>query len=216
MNCQSPTLAKLEAVGAVIAAFPSAPIVFSTGYISRMAHHLRDGPNHFYMVGSMGLAASIGAGIAAASRRQTVVVDGDGSFLMGLNGLLLHDDLPGAENLVHVVLNDGEYDSTGGQAVPASSQRISDLARAAGYAEVHDVEDSRALQQLLRLAATMPATGPVLIHCSVVPSHTAPPRIEVALPDITTRMQRFLTGHPGHPVPHTHTLDHHRHRTLSK
>ena len=208
MSYEVPTLGKQEAVGAVIAAFPCAPIVFSTGYISRMAHHLRDAPNHFYMVGSMGLAASIGAGIAAAARRRTVVVDGDGSFLMGLTGLLLCDDLDGAGNLVHVVLNDGEYDSTGGQPAPASARRISALARAAGYAEVHDVQDGRSLERALRRASTMVVSGPVLIHCEVVPSHAAPPRIDISLPDIASRLRRYLADRPDGSIPYDPTLDH--------
>jgi sulfopyruvate decarboxylase subunit beta len=187
-------LTKETVISAVTVSFSTEPIVFSTGYISRIAHHLRDRPNHFYMVGSMGLASSFGAGLAARVGRRTVVVDGDGSFLMGLNGLLLRDDLAGADHLVHLVLNDGEYDSTGGQPGPASTRRISALAYAAGYAKVYEVNDARSLDRALSAVAAAPVSGPILVHCRVVASHAAPPRILLELPDIFTRLRGYLTG----------------------
>lgn len=183
---------KQEAITRVVRAFPATPIVFSTGYISRMAYAARDAPNHFYMVGSMGLAASIGAGIAATTERRVVVVDGDGSFLMGLNGILLADDLEGVE-IVHVVLNDGEYDSTGGQPAPPSTRRISELAGAAGYASVYEADDVESLELALLSVSEPVVPGSVMLHCRVEPAHAAPPRINIELPDIFARLRHYLT-----------------------
>lgn len=203
-------LTKEAVIHAVTVSFPTEPIVFSTGYISRIAHALRDRPNHFYMVGSMGLASSFGAGIAAQAGRRTVVVDGDGSFLMGVSGLLLRDDLAGADHLVHVVLNDGEYDSTGGQPGPVSARRISALAQAAGYAEVYEVDDGRSLDRALTAVTAAPVHGPVLVHCRVAPSHAAPPRIHLELSDIFARLRGYLTGgmvRSDGPISHAQELD---------
>lgn len=58
------------------------PVVFTTGYTSREAHHLADRPNHFYMTGSMGMAGAIGMGIATSTYAPVVVVDGDGALLI--------------------------------------------------------------------------------------------------------------------------------------
>lgn len=185
---------KSEATRAVIDAFDDRPIVFSTGYISRIAHDIQDSDNHFYMVGSMGLASSIGVGIAATTGREVVVVDGDGSALMGLNGLLLHEDVEPPVQLVHVVLDDGEYDSTGGQPGPLSVRRLPDLARAAGYGEVHRVATLGDLSRVLRLARTAPPGRVWMLHCKVEPAHAAPPRLELGLPDIFERLREYLSG----------------------
>jgi sulfopyruvate decarboxylase subunit beta len=188
------TMRKHDAIAQIIDAFPATPVVFSTGYISRLAYHVRDTPNHFYMVGSMGLAASIGIGISTITERQVVVVDGDGSLLMGLNGLLLKDELESACGIVHIVLNDGEYDSTGGQSAPPSTSRISDLARAAGYAQVHEADDATTLGVALLAVTDADTQGSVMVHCQITPSHAVPPRIDIELPDIFTRLRRYLTG----------------------
>ena len=59
-------------------------IVASTGYNSRILYKLfPERKNNFYMVGSMGLATSIAAGLANSNPdRKVVVIDGDGSLLM--------------------------------------------------------------------------------------------------------------------------------------
>lgn len=142
----------------------------------------------------MGLASSIGVGIAATTGREVVVVDGDGSALMGLNGLLLHEDVEAPVHLVHVVLDDGEYDSTGGQPGPGSVHRLPDLARAAGDSEVHQVATIDDLSHVLRLALTAPPGRVWMLHCTVEPAHAAPPRIELELPEIFERLREYLSS----------------------
>lgn len=65
-----------QAFNAIVEFSAGAPVVFSTGYTSRRAAAVADRPNHFYMLGSMGLASAIGLGIAQARGGQTWVVDG--------------------------------------------------------------------------------------------------------------------------------------------
>jgi sulfopyruvate decarboxylase subunit beta len=60
------TMSKTEVIRAVIDVAEAAPIVFTTGYASRIAHAIAPRPSHFYMTGSMGLAAPIAAGVALA------------------------------------------------------------------------------------------------------------------------------------------------------
>jgi sulfopyruvate decarboxylase subunit beta len=154
---------KTEAVRAVINESAAEPVIFTTGYSCRIAHGIADRPNHFYMTGSMGLASSIGIGIAQQTGQPTIVVDGDGSTLMNPVGLItagMLDSLP----LVHIVLDDGAYASTGGQAVPSSGADLSELARVCGYPTVWQVEDVDSLTALLRKEIPT-CSAPVFVHC---------------------------------------------------
>src|SRR4051812_50205137 len=82
------TMSKTSAVAVALATAPGIPTVFTTGFISRIGAAAEQ-RNHFYMTGSMGLALSLGTGIALSSRQATLVVDGDGSLLMNPVGLIM-------------------------------------------------------------------------------------------------------------------------------
>ena len=110
--------------------------VCTTGYTCRDMQHLRDRPENFYMIGSMGLAASIGLGIALTRPESTVVVfDGDGSVLMGLGNLAMIGSLK-PRNFIHLVLDNEVFASTGSQPTYSGSVALDALARASGYAAV--------------------------------------------------------------------------------
>ena len=90
--------------------------VSSTGFISRELF-FHDKHNNFYMIGSMGLATSIGVGISAASDQKVAVLEGDGSFLM-MPGSLSSAVTLGCSKLVVIVIDNACYESTGGQMKP--------------------------------------------------------------------------------------------------
>jgi thiamine pyrophosphate-dependent acetolactate synthase large subunit-like protein len=97
---------KLEAVKALVAALkPEDLVVCCNGMIGRELYTVGDRPGNFYMIGSMGLALSIGLGLALARpTRRVIVLDGDGNVLMGMNALAsVGADRPA--NLYHVVLD---------------------------------------------------------------------------------------------------------------
>ena len=50
------------------------PIVSANGHISRNLYEIKDLDSNFYMIGSMGLASSIGLGIALKNSKKTVFV----------------------------------------------------------------------------------------------------------------------------------------------
>jgi sulfopyruvate decarboxylase subunit beta len=173
------TVNKTAAIAALIACTADEPVLFTTGYACRIARGLRDRPNHFYMLGSMGLACSVGIGLALQSGRTTVVVDGDGSLWMSPVGLMLAGSL--RPRLVHVVLDDGSYASTGGQAVPVPATDLGRWAEAAGYPSVVVVRELPDLERTLR-AALVDCTGPVMVHCMLSgPDQPVPPRVDVDL-----------------------------------
>ena len=66
------------------------PIVSANGYISRDLFTVGDKTTNFYMIGSMGLASSIGLGLAIKNPKKRIFVfDGDGNILMNLGSLQL-------------------------------------------------------------------------------------------------------------------------------
>lgn len=140
-------------------------VVATTGYTGRELWALADAPNRFYMVGSMGCAASLGLGLAIARpERRVVVVDGDGAALMRLGVLAtLGHERP--QNLVHVLLDNGQHESTGGQATVSSTVDFCSLAAAAGYPKVMAVAD---LDQL-REEVGWGSPGLRFIHVPMVP-----------------------------------------------
>lgn len=159
--------------------------VSSCGYISRDLHALGDGPDHFYLVGSMGMALPVALGVATARPDQLVVaVDGDGSALMNLTALPMCAAL-GVANLIHVVLDNGVHESTGGQHTIAAS-RLGELMAAAGYARVHDV----------RTVADLPAggllPGPAGVHVHVAPRTAVAARVVPSPPTLVHRTQTWL------------------------
>jgi thiamine pyrophosphate-dependent acetolactate synthase large subunit-like protein len=120
--------------------------------ISREAFNIRERAENFYMIGSMGLLNALGLGLALQSpSRTTWVIEGDGSALMSLGTFALIASYQ-PSNLIHVVLDNEAYESTGGQPTISSTVDLAALARAAGYARVWHVSDSVALQKAIREA----------------------------------------------------------------
>lgn len=189
------TMDKALAIAVIIEATPAVPVVFSTGYACRIANAIADRPNHFYMTGSMGLAANIGTGIALALHRTVVVVDGDGSLAMNPGCLLAAGSLDELR-LLHVVLDDGNYASTGGQRSPTRHLDFAALALSSGYAHAHRVDTGHALAE--HLAAAVPACAkPTLLHCAITPSAAKPPpRIDMALAEHARRFTDYLRPFP--------------------
>lgn len=113
-------------------------LVGNIGYPSRELFAVGDRASNFYMLGSMGLASSIGLGLALALPKWRVIaIDGDGAVLMNLGTLAtLADQDP--DNYLLIILDNGCYGSTGSQ--PTCTSRRADLAKLAVGAGVSEVK----------------------------------------------------------------------------
>jgi phosphonopyruvate decarboxylase len=112
---------------------PDCAFVATTGYTGRELHDTEDLASNFYMVGSMGCASSIALGLAlAAPDKRIICLDGDGAALMRL-GALATNGFHAPANLLHVLLDNGCHESTGGQATVSANVDWPALASAAGY-----------------------------------------------------------------------------------
>ena len=129
----------------------NALLISNIGYPSRELYSVCDRPENFYMLGSMGMASSIGLGLALARpERKVIVLDGDGSVLMNL-GTLATIALRCPKNYLLVILDNCCYGSTGSQ--PTCTCYCTDLAAVARGAGVRNVEkagDSEAFSKALQ------------------------------------------------------------------
>jgi phosphonopyruvate decarboxylase len=160
--------------------------------ISREAFNIRDRAENFYMIGSMGLLSAVGLGLALQSATRTIwIIEGDGSALMSLGTLpLIAACRP--HNLIHVVLDNEAYESTGGQPTISSTVDLAALAGAAGYARVWRVSERAALQEALLEARRAKALRFILVKVT----GRAPEglgRVSLTPEEIKQRFSRSLT-----------------------
>lgn len=184
---------KAAAIRGVIAVTANCPVIFTTGYACRIARSIANPENHFYMTGSMGLASSIGIGVALAAERTTVVVDGDGALLMNPVGLLTAGAMPTLP-LVHIVLDDGQYASTGGQEAAPNRADFCALAKECGYLRVHDVNGLEELVEVTRSEVSA-CSAPVFIRVALnAPDSSIGARIDEPLSDHAERFSAYVVG----------------------
>jgi thiamine pyrophosphate-dependent acetolactate synthase large subunit-like protein len=172
----------LDALRALDASLGDALVVCCNGYPSRELYSLRDRPENFYMIGSMGLAGPIALGVALARPdRRVVVLDGDGNVLMAL-GAMANVGAAAPPNLVHVILDNGAYASTGAQRTLSRQVPLEEVARACGYARVLRVRDAEPLSRVGL------GGGPVCLVVEVEPTDGAGlPRVEIEPPALARR-----------------------------
>jgi sulfopyruvate decarboxylase subunit beta len=164
-------MTRLEALQRVYPRLEERIVVTIMGAVAAELQSIGHRPNFFYLQHAMGLASSIGLGIALSRPdRQVVVLDGDGSILMNLGGLTtLARYRP--KNLVHVVFDNESLLSVGG--FPTATSTGSDLARIAAAAGVprsctvttidefvRAFDDALAAGELTTLVAKVEAKGP--------------------------------------------------------
>ncbi|MBL8199332.1 MAG: phosphonopyruvate decarboxylase [Chromatiales bacterium] len=111
-------------------------LVATTGFTGRELFALGDTANQLYMVGSMGCAVSLALGLAIARPdRRVIAIDGDGAALMRL-GALTTVAAERPPNLVHVLIDNGRHESTGGQATVSPGVDFCAIAGGTGYRSV--------------------------------------------------------------------------------
>ena len=169
-------------------------VIATTGYTGRELYALEDRPNQFYMVGSMGCASSFALGVALTRPdRRVVVVDGDGAVLMRMGALAVLGTQKPA-NLIHIVLDNGSYESTGNQATVSPSVDLCTVARACGYDRVVELNDPEELAQVLA-ERDRPGYSSALTFIRVPIFSGAPeglPRPKVTPPEVAQRFARFV------------------------
>jgi phosphonopyruvate decarboxylase len=189
-----------DALREVIARTPvsSTAVLATTGFCGRELYAVEDRPNHLYMVGSMGCVTPMALGLALARPDlQVVALDGDGAALMRM-GAFATLGAYGPRNLVHLLLDNGVHDSTGGQATVSPGVSFAEIAAACGYASSVETDDVSRIGTWL---SEPPADGPKFARLFTRPgSPEGLPRPSVTPVDVRARlMQHFAALQAARP-----------------
>ncbi|HEX2443416.1 MAG TPA: thiamine pyrophosphate-dependent enzyme [Vicinamibacterales bacterium] len=160
-----------EALQAIYPQLEQSVVVTIMGAVAAELQEIGHRPNFFYLQHAMGLASSLGLGIALTRPEvQVVVLDGDGSVLMNLGGLTTLARYRPA-NLLHIVFDNESLLSVGG--FPTATSTGSDIAKIAAAAGVprtvtvrsvdelqKSVSEALSARELATIVAKVEAVGP--------------------------------------------------------
>ena len=182
-------MTRLDATHRLAAALGNDLVIASLGHPAYDLFAAGDRDTYFYTWGSMGLASSVGLGLAMAQPdRRVVVLDGDGSLLMNLGSLATIGWVSPA-NLVVIVWDNGLYGTTGGQdTATAHGTDLDAAARAMGISATATVKTLAELDHAM--ARSRSQSGPWVIVAKVDESAPAvkPPQ------DCVFIKQRFMAA----------------------
>lgn len=147
---------RVDAIKTVAEEAENGLIISNLGFPSRELCAISDSERNFYMLGSMGLASSIGLGLSLAQKRKVFVIDGDGSVLMNLGSLSTIGNYA-KENFYLIIIDNESYATTGNQ--PTHTAKHTRLDRVAEGCKntVVVVKTSKALKAALK------NSGPLVI-----------------------------------------------------
>ncbi|WP_267388278.1 phosphonopyruvate decarboxylase [Sphingomonas sp. GC_Shp_3] len=167
-------------------------VIATTGKAGRELFTLADREQHLYQVGSMGGASGMALGVALNTDKRVVVIDGDGAALMKL-GTFATIGAEAPANLIHLLLDNGVHDSTGGQATVSASVDFAAVALACGYGYAASCDDLAGFEQAWREAT---AVGrPAMIHLRIAPGSMATLGRPTVTPQaVARRFKAFLAG----------------------
>lgn len=164
-------LQRADGLRVVADRYPDQPIILTLGgTVREMLAIAGRRPNHLPILDAMGQPTAIGLGLALGldddpSHERVVVVEGDGSLLMGLSSRATVGHLRPSKLLL-VVFDNGVYLATGGQPTAAAGADYAAIALACGWAAARDIDgDSDALAEVLDWADEQ--TGPVLLRVRI-------------------------------------------------
>ena len=178
------------AISTVVKKVGSHPIISANGFISRDLFEVCDKNSNFYMIGSMGLASSIGLGVALKNTKKKIFVfDGDGNILMNL-GSLTTIGMTEPKNLVHVIFDNSSHESTGGQPTATNKIQLSKIAKSTNY-KVFQVKTKNQLVKILQKIKLIP--GPIMIIIKIEKGGVISKRINIEPTKIKNRFMNSLT-----------------------
>jgi len=165
------------------------PIISANGFMSRDLFEVNDKESNFYMIGSMGLASSIGLGIALKNPKKKVFVfDGDGNILMNLGSLVTIGSLK-PKNLVHVVFDNNSHESTGNQPTSSSQINLAKIAKTVNY-KIFVVQSKTKLMSILKELKNL--QGPIFLLVKISVSNERSKRVSWTPKTIRNRVMKSL------------------------
>ena len=166
---------RVDALRAIYGELKDQIVVTIMGAVAVELYTLGHRPNFFYLEHAMGLASSMGLGIAVAMpHHKVVVIDGDGSLLMNLGTLSTMARYSPA-NLLHVVFDNASLLSVGGfPTATATGTDLAGVARACAIPQVAQADTPEQLksavagalagEKLTTIVSRVEAIGPKSFH----------------------------------------------------
>ena len=179
---------RFEAIKRIMEVVTDEIVVCNLGHPSQELYMNKDRPENFYMLGSMGLASSIGLGIAMSQERRVVVIDGDGAVMMNLS-TFASIGVVRPKNYILAIIDNGAYGSTGFQ--ETFSAKGIDLARIAESCNIETVtvfEEDRIKE---RLETMLKGEGP---YCLLIKVKKGMPDNLNIIPYDSTAIRDRFTG----------------------
>jgi len=178
-----------EAVKIIGELIGNSPTVSANGFMSRDLFETNDKKSNFYMIGSMGLASSIGLGISLKNpKKQVFVFDGDGNILMNLGSLVTIGSLK-PKNLIHIVFDNGSHESTGGQPTNSSKINLEKIAKSINY-KIFVIKTKTKLISILKDIKKL--EGPIFILIKISNSKERSKRVSWKPKTIRDRVMKSL------------------------
>ena len=173
------------------------PVITIMGACAQELYDLGHRDNFFYLQHAMGLASSIGLGLAMHWPGQRVVVlDGDGSVLMNL-GTLATLARYRPKNLVHIVFDNGSLLSTGGFDSHTTSgiTDLAGIARSAGIEHVTSVDTIMDFGEAVIAAFGRTDLSVIVAKVAAIgPNHYG---MDLKLPENAYRFERWIASRMG-------------------
>ncbi|MDQ0864629.1 thiamine pyrophosphate-dependent enzyme [Arthrobacter globiformis] len=187
---------RIEALRAIVETTADVPVIATCAATSRELAAVEDRDNHLYLLDAMGLAISVGTGIAQTIKdtavSRAVVIEGDGSLLMNPGSAITASYLA-PENLVIVLLDNGVYASTA--SIPTQAVSI-DLGRFAESVDLKVLRAENTEELSLALKQTLTENGPWFIHTRTEPGNEPGTKLLLIDPVVHgSRFQTWLTAH---------------------
>jgi len=180
-------LIRKEAINIVAEKIGDQPIISANGFISRDLFEVCDKNSNFYMIGSMGLASSIGLGLALQNPKKTIYVfDGDGNILMNLGSLTTISKLK-PKNFIHIIFDNSSHESTGGQPTSTNKISIDAIAKAVNF-KVFRCNSKKNLDETFKKIKNI--SGPIIILMKISKSEKISGRVSLPPKKIKSRFMK--------------------------
>jgi len=163
----------------------------TTGFTGRELYEMGDEERNFYMVGSLGCLSSFCLGLSLAQpERHIIALDGDGSLLMRTGALpTIAANKP--KHFLHILLDNGAHESTGGQLTVSRNISWTTLTQAVGYPISISVNSANELANVVRTWET--TGGLIFVHARIrqgSPENLGRPKIKPL--EVAKRLGEFL------------------------
>ncbi len=183
-----PKFTRFEILNIIAPYLDSKVVVCNLGFPSKELYHIKHQPSNFYMLGSMGMATPIGLGIALTSKKDVVVIDGDGSLLMN-PGTIATAAYFAPKNLTIFAIDNGTYGSTGDQPTLTSSCVDLELvAKGFGIKNTFKVATKKEFVDVMKDKGK----GLRFIHALAIPGNKDLPNIPLNYLENKKQVRRFL------------------------